>query len=79
MSLVELTITHPLDETRLLMRKENPDGGTTVPQWGDSREKAQFGGQLVNVSATDAPILVDHFIPSNRRRCRERGYKKGDR
>jgi hypothetical protein len=40
------------------MRDKSPDSGTTVPQWGDSRGKAQIGGQVVNVSATDA--RTDH-------------------
>jgi hypothetical protein len=58
------------------MRDKNPYSGITVPQWGDSQEKAQIGGQVVNVSATDVR-RADHFIPSNKRRGRERGHKKG--
>lgn len=38
------------------MRDKNPDSGTMAPQWGDSWEKAQIGGQVVNVSATDALV-----------------------
>jgi hypothetical protein len=42
---------------------------------GDSWGKAQLGGQVVNVSATDA--RTDHSIPSNKRRGRKQGHRKG--
>ena len=52
------------------MRDKNLDSGATVPWWGDSRGKAQLGGQLVNVSATDARLgeqitPLTHFLATS--------------
>ena len=45
-----------MNKVRLVIRDKNLDSGTTVPWRGDSRGKAQIGGQVVNVSATDARL-----------------------
>jgi hypothetical protein len=70
-----------LNKIWLVMRDKNPGSGTLVPQLGDSREKVQIGGQVVNVSATDARpgehiIPHTHFLATSAGAAA--GHKKGD-
>jgi hypothetical protein len=67
-----------LNKIWLVMRDKDPDSGTTVPQLGDSRERVQIGGQVVNVSATDAR-LGEHIIPHTHFLATSAGTASGTR